>query len=393
MENVLNHKSYKKNFVVVLVIVVTLIVSMIAGGFLIGKYFSNEKNVPVLSKEQLNENVSEDRKNAITSVVSKVSDAIVGINVEEVREVRNPFYDDPFFRQFFGDIGPQKQVVRGLGSGFIISPDGYILTNDHVAGNATKISVTLTTGETVQAELIGSDQVSDVALLKIDKKNLPFLEFANSDNVLIGEWAIAFGNPFGLFEINDKPTVTVGVVSATNMSVTAEGRRVYKDMIQTDASINSGNSGGPLVDIEGKVIGMNTIIYTGGSFSSGSIGVGFAISINRVVNIMNELKAKGSIDRNFNVGFNIQPVDERIAQYYELEKAEGVIVTQILRGGLADRAGLKPEDIIIGVNGKPVRNQQDLVYVINDSRVGDVLILKILRDGDEREIEMTLEGQ
>lgn len=142
MENVLNHKSYKKNFVVVLVIVVTLIVSMIAGGFLIGKYFSNEKNVPVLSKEQLNENVSEDRKNAITSVVSKVSDAIVGINVEEVREVRNPFYDDPFFRQFFGDIGPQKQVVRGLGSGFIISPDGYILTNDHVAGNATKISVT-----------------------------------------------------------------------------------------------------------------------------------------------------------------------------------------------------------------------------------------------------------
>lgn len=210
---------------------------------------------------------------------------------------------------------------------------------------------------------------------------------------MIGEWAIAFGNPFGLFEINDKPTVTVGVVSATNMSVTAEGRRVYKDMIQTDASINSGNSGGPLVDIEGKVIGMNTIIYTGGSFSSGSIGVGFAISINRVVNIMNELKAKGSIDRNFNVGFNIQPVDERIAQYYELEKAEGVIVTQILRGGLADRAGLKPEDIIIGVNGKPVRNQQDLVYVINDSRVGDVLILKILRDGDEREIEMTLEGQ
>lgn len=393
MEYTLNQNTLNKKFLLIGLVVFVLMSGLVAGGYFIGQQFtggSNENVVTGFTKEERTDQISDERRNAITNVVSKVSDAIVGINVEEVREVRNPFFDDPFFRQFFGDVGTQRQVVRGLGSGFLVSSDGYILTNDHVAGNATKISVTLTTGETVQAELIGSDPISDVALLKINKNNLPYLELGNSDNVLIGEWAIALGNPFGLFEINDKPTVTVGVVSAANMSVSADGRRVYKDMLQTDASINSGNSGGPLVDIDGKVIGMNTIIYTGGSFNAGSIGVGFSISINRVVNIMNELKEKGKIDRNFNVGFNIQAVDERIAQYYNLGKTEGVIVTQVVRGGLADKSGLRPEDIILVVNNKRIRNQQDLIYEVNDSRVGDVLIFKVLRDGSERTIEMEL---
>jgi serine protease Do len=380
---------------------------VLSSGVILGKIFfsggnNQDNNVRLVSNTQRQDNqkISESRQTAITRAVEKVSPCIVGINVEEVREIQDPFANfwgnDPFFRQFFGDRGqqgPQKQIVRGLGSGYIISNDGYILTNDHVAGNATKISVTLTTGETVSAKLIGSDPNTDVALIKIDKSNLPYLPLGNSDNVIIGEWAIALGNPFGLFEINDQPTVTVGVISATKMKVAADNRRAYKDMIQTDASINSGNSGGPLVNVDGEVIGMNTIIYTGGNGSNGSIGVGFAISINRVKKIMEELRASGKIERNFNVGFSIQAIDERIAKYYNLDDTKGVIVNQIARGGAADDAGLKTEDVIIQANGEVIRNEQDILAVVNDLRVGDTLKLKVLRSKSEKEIEIKLTAE
>ena len=390
----LNSNMSKLKIIIPVAFIITLICGVLAGSMLLPNYFTPEKgeNLKIASfdKEQDNQDISDGRQNAITKAIAKVSPSIVGINVEEEREVRNPFFDDPFFRQFFGEQGPQKQIVRGLGSGFIISEDGYILTNDHVAGNATKISVTLTSGETVEAKLIGSDPISDVALLKIEKDDLPFVKFGNSDNIIIGEWVIALGNPFGLFEINDKPTVTVGVVSAANMKVNADGRRVYKDMIQTDASINAGNSGGPLIDATGNVIGMNTIIFTGNQFSSGSIGVGFAISINRVMEIVEELKEKGKIDRSFEVGFRIQAIDDKLAKYYKLDSKDGVIVTQILRGGISDKAGLKAEDIIIYANDEKITNEQDLVFTINDMRVGDVLKLKVLRNGSEEIIEMKL---
>lgn len=385
----------KYNVILPLIIIFTLIAGMLLGGVILTKFFKNKGNqsqsLTQVDKREINQTISQERQTAITKAISKVSASIVGINVEEVREVRDPFFNDPFFRQFFGETGPQKQVVRGLGSGFLISEDGYILTNDHVAGNATKISVTLTTGETVEAKLIGSDAVTDVALLKIDKKNLPFINFGNSDNIIIGEWVIALGNPFGLFEINDKPTVTVGVVSALNMKVSADGNRVYKDMIQTDASINSGNSGGPLVDVEGNVIGMNTIIFTGSQFSQGSIGVGFSISINRVKAIMEELKKGGKIERSSNVGFRIQGIDERIAKYLNLKDKNGVVVVQIQKDGPADKAGLKVEDVIIAVNGEKIRNEQDLIFAINDKRKGDVIKMKVMRSGSEKEIEMKLE--
>jgi serine protease Do len=326
------------------VFIVLALFLLLAAGIAIGKYFfssdNNDTSGNVVKSTQaagddINKDITDSRENAITRTVKRISPAIVGINVEEVREYQDPFSffdNDPFFKQFFGNRPPQKQVVKGLGSGFIVSSDGYILTNDHVAGNATKISVTLTSGETVEAKLIGSDRNSDVAVLKIEKDNLDFARLGNSDDVIIGEWVIALGNPFGLFEINDKPTVTVGVVSATDMKVNADGNRVYKDMIQTDASINTGNSGGPLVNAEGDVIGMNTIIFTGGQFNSGSIGVGFSISINRVKKIMEEIKTKGKIERTFNVGFRIQAVDERIAKYLGLEKPVGVVVTEVQTG-------------------------------------------------------------
>ena len=385
----------KNKIIFPVVLILSLMTGMLLGGVLLTKYLGYSKNMPnsnftPVSNTEQTQKISDDRQTAITRAISKISGCIVGINVEEVRTVQDPFMNDPFFRQFFGDVGPQKQVVRGLGSGYVISEDGYILTNDHVAGNATKISVTLTTGETVNAKLIGSDPATDVALLKIDRNNLPFINFGNSDNVIIGEWVIALGNPFGLFEINDKPTVTVGVVSALNMKVNAEGNRVYKDMIQTDASINSGNSGGPLVNVDGEVIGMNTIIYTGSQFSQGSIGVGFAISINRVKKAMQELKENGKIDRSFNVGFRVQGIDDQIAKYIGLKSKDGAIVTQVQKGSISDDAGLKPEDVIIAVNNEKIRNDQDLVYALNDMRVGDTLKLKIIRSGSEQEITMKL---
>ncbi len=383
----------RNKLVIISVLVLILISGVVLGKILFGEFFSNkpDNNLTTASLQQINTQINDDRQNAITRAVERVSPSIVGINVEEEREIRNPFFDDPFFRQFFGDPGSQKQIVRGLGSGFIISEDGYILTNDHVAGNATKISVTLTTGETVEAKLVGADPNTDVALLKINKKGLPAVTFGNSDNVIIGEWVIALGNPFGLFEINDKPTVTVGVLSASGMKVNADGKRVYKDMLQTDAAINSGNSGGPLINAMGEVIGMNTIIYTGSSYSSGNIGIGFAISINRVKKIMEELKENGKINREFNPGFRIQGIDEQIAKYFNLKDRYGVIVTQVVKNGSADRAGLRPEDIILYANGERIRNEQDLIMIVNDMRKGDILKMEILRNGDKKTIEMTLE--
>jgi serine protease Do len=389
----LNANSVKVKVTAVIVAMLLLITGVVIGGVIFSKFFFKQSpnvNTASFDRNQKNENISQDRQTAITRAIEKVSNSIVGINVEEVREVRDPFMNDPFFQQFFGQQAPQRQTVRGLGSGFIISEDGYIVTNDHVAGNATKISVTLTTGETIEAKLIGSDPVSDVALLKINKSGLTAVKFGNSDNAIIGEWVIALGNPFGLFEINDKPTVTVGVISALNMKVSADANRSYKDMIQTDASINSGNSGGPLINADGEVIGMNTIIYTGGQFNQGSIGVGFSISINRVNKTLEELKSNGKIERSNNVGFRIQGIDDQIAKYLGLKNKDGVVVIQVQKGGDADNAGLKPEDVILSVNGLKVRNEQDLVLEVNDLRVGDVLKMKIVRGGSDKEIEMKL---
>ena len=192
------------------------------------------------------------RQNAITRAVAKVSPAVVGINVIAVQQVtvRDPFagfFNDPFFKPFFGDR-TYKQEVKELGSGFIISPDGYIVTNDHVAGNATDVTITLSGGKQMKAKVVGSDSYTDICLLKVDGKDLPYVTIGNSDDVIIGEWTIAFGNPFGLFEINDKPTVTVGVISATGMKLGQLENRYYRDMIETDAAINGGNSGGPLCE-------------------------------------------------------------------------------------------------------------------------------------------------
>jgi serine protease Do len=345
--------------------------------------------LPVSLRSQINNNLYNSRENIITNTVKNVSNAIVGINVTETRYYRDPISRDPFFRQFFGDRVYQQEI-KGLGSGAIISSDGYILTNDHVAGNATKIIVTMTDGTQYDAELVGTDLASDISLLKIDANNLSYLKFGNSDDILIGEWVIALGNPFGLFEYNDKPTVTVGVVSALGMNLGVIKERYYLNMIQTDAAINTGNSGGPLVNSLGEMIGMNTIIYTEGA---GSVGVGFAIPINTVKNITDELKKNGIVKRDFWTGLSIHSIDKGIAKYYKLNNTFGVIITNIEDNSPADKAGLEVGDIILEINNIKVNNENTIVYVFHQARSNDVLNLNIIRGNKPLTINLKLESK
>jgi serine protease Do len=381
-----------------------LIISLLAAIYVSGKLnlvnFSgiseNDKNVVFAQfqnqKDQNDDEITKSRSNIITETVKNVSPSIVGINVIEIREYKDPFFsffDDPFFQRFFGNRGTYNQEVKGLGSGYIISSDGYIVTNDHVAGNATKITVTLTDGRSFDAKIIGTDSASDICLLKIDGDDLPFVTLGNSDDIIIGEWVIALGNPFGLFELNDKPTVTVGVISATGMNLDAINDRFYLNMIQTDASINGGNSGGPLVNSLGEVIGMNTLIFTSGN-NSGSIGLGFAIPVNKIKRIIEELKEKGSIDRNFEIGMRIQTIDEGIASYYHLKSAKGVIVTKIYPNTPAEKGGIEVGDIIIEVEGFKINNENSIFSVFHEFRSGQTITVKIIRDEKELTKQMKL---
>ncbi len=357
---------------------------------------TNSKNVSLTSLEQakrFNDDITNSRENIITNTVKKVSPAIVGINVIEIRQYQNPFgsfFDDPFFRQFFGNRGNSSQKVQGLGSGYIISPDGYIVTNDHVAGNATEITITMTDGSHHEAKIVGSDPVSDICLLKIEGNNLPYVELGDSKDIIIGEWVIALGNPFGLFELNDKPTVTVGVISATGMNLEPINERYYLNMIQTDAAINGGNSGGALVNSIGQIIGMNTLIYTAGGVQ-GNIGLGFAIPIDKVKKIVTELKANGKIDRDFQIGMSIQPIDAGIVKYYDLKNTKGVIITKVLPNTPAENAGLKSGDIITEIDGYKISNEQTIFGVFQEFRAGQEIKVKIIRDNKELTKNMILE--
>ncbi len=341
--------------------------------------------------EKINDEISSSRQNAITRTVKMAEDAIVGINVTELREV---VVDDsflpPFYRFFFGQ---RKHLykVEGLGSGFIISPDGYILTNHHVAGNAKKIVVTMTDGTKHDATIIGADRTSDIALLKIEGENLPYLKFGDSDDILLGEWVIAFGNPFGLFDLNAKPTVTVGVVSNNKIDLLQDGR-IYKGLIQTDAAISSGNSGGPLLNAAGEVIGMNTMIFSTAQSQkgAGSIGIGWAIPINRVKKIVDLLKNNKTINRDFDIGMEVKTMTPDIARYIGAELRKGVVITAINTKNPAAKAGLEPGDIIINIDGNNINDEIDFYMVMGDKLVGEKVKITFIRDGERKTVKYKL---
>jgi serine protease Do len=337
------------------------------------------------------------RRNAITRAIAKVSPATVGINVTEVHEQPGLLNVDPYFRQFLGNdpfwkqfIGPQRYQVQNLGSGVIISPDGYIVTNFHVAGNAKEITVTFVGGKKLKAKLVGGDPVSDVALLKVDGSDLAYANLGTSDDIIIGEWAIALGNPFGLFEINDKPTVTVGVISSIGMNLGRQGNAVYRDMIETDAAINGGNSGGPLVNSNGDVVGINTLIFTGG-VSQAFVGYGFAIPVNKVKKIVADLRKKGQVTRDIYTGFEAQEVDARVARYFGLTEVRGIIVSDIFRKGPAEKADLRVGDIVLEANGAKINSADDFSAILSDASAGDVLKLKVFRERKVMNLDLKLE--
>jgi len=341
----------------------------------------------------INESLFSSRETAITQTISQVSPAITGIHVTRIKQYsNNPFFSDPFFSRFFPN-NIYKKKIQSLGSGVLISSDGYIVTNAHVVGvDAVEVYATLSGGKRYPAEIIGMDALTDIALLKINSEDLPYIKMGDSKDIIIGEWVIALGNPFGLFDVSNKPIVTSGIISSIHMDFgETESGHVYQDMIQTDASINSGNSGGALVNMSGELIGINTFIFQGKS-SSGSIGIGFAIPINRVKHIVEDLKTYGEIARNWDFGISGQPLTQSIIDYYNLDTDHGIIIIDIKQGKAGDLAGLKIGDIILSVNDQEVKTNQDVIDIINNSylKVGDSVKALINRDGSEFSVEIKL---
>lgn len=339
-------------------------------------------------RSQKNEEVTLSRRTGITNAIEKVKPAVVSVNVIRTEIVQtSPF--NSFFFDFYRGFLPRtyKREVQNLGSGVIISADGYAITNSHVVQNATEIKVFLSDGRSFEAELIGSDDVNDIAVIKLKDigTKLPHAFLGDSDSIIIGEWTIALGNPFGYLIKDSEPTVTVGVVSAMNRNFRSNEDRIYKKMIQTDAAINPGNSGGPLVNINGEIIGINTFIF---SKSGGSLGMGFAIPSNRVKNIVQEIIKYGGI-RPIWFGFKVQDITPSLASSLGLDSSDGVIVSYIDEDGPADDAGLKRGDIIITIDGQIIKIVNDAEIAVSDIRIGEILEIEIIRDGKEMTKELT----
>lgn len=326
---------------------------------------------------------------SFSSLAESASPAVV--NIRTVKTIKGggrvfrhfrkgPFGDDDpmrdFFDRFFDDDQKRDFKQRSLGSGFIIDKDGYIVTNNHVIENADKIVVILNDENEFEAQIVGRDKNTDLALIKIKlNHNLPVLRFGDSDALKVGQWVVAIGNPFGL-----EQTVTAGIVSAKGRVI---GSGPYDDFIQTDASINPGNSGGPLLNMKGEVVGINTAIIAGGQ------GIGFAIPVNLAKNIIAQLKSTGEVTRGW-LGVGIQDISEEVAEYYGIKEKKGVLVTEVFPGDPADLAGIRPKDIILSINGKEVDSARHLTGIIADTGVGETIQIKINRVGKTRTLDVKI---
>ncbi|HEY2026020.1 MAG TPA: trypsin-like peptidase domain-containing protein [Gemmatimonadaceae bacterium] len=322
--------------------------------------------------------VAASRRTAITDAVARVAPAVVTVQTEVEQRVQA----DPF-AFFFGGGRSGTQTQAGLGTGFMIRPDGVIVTNAHVVAGATRVSVMLRDGTTYPAKIIGTDETNDLAVLKVDAKNLPIAPLGDSDNLLVGEWAIAIGNPYGFMLGNSEPSVTAGVISGVGRNLVArgEGPSAYFDMIQTDASINPGNSGGPLVDATGSVVGVNSSIY---STSGGSIGLGFAIPINRARRVAEDLLTHGKVRRPW-IGVQLeQPTTGNMRDLI----SRGAVVASVTPGSPAQRAGLSAGDVIVRSRSRVIRNRFDWEAALLDLRVGEQVPLIVRRRGSD--IPMTV---
>jgi len=338
------------------------------------------------------ESLSRSRRTAIVTAAERVSPAVVSVSVVTTQTVRADTFGLPFRDEFFDRFFPQsvyQQKVPGLGSGVIVDPAGIILTNSHVIRNADDVRVNLPDGRHFTAKVLGDSPVYDLAVLKVDGDRLPVAKLGDSDSLVVGEWAIAIGNPFGFLIADSQPTVTAGVISATRRDIKAEATEsgMYKNMIQTDAAINPGNSGGALVNADGEVIGVNTFIFTSGG---GSIGLGFAIPINLAKRVLDEVKRYGRV-RVAWPGMSVQPLTDAVARRLGWTVSGGLVVSGVDKDGPADRAGIRPLDRILKVNGRVTNDVEDAQSSIYGARVGDQLTLDVEREGKPRKVTLTLE--
>ena len=326
-------------------------------------------------------------QNYVSAVVNKVGDSVVRIDASRTVSTNAPaMFKDPFFRQFFGSQIPNipdKQVQRGFGSGFVVSSDGLILTNAHVVDGSDRVSITLKDGRSFEGKVMGTDRLTDVAVIKIEAKDLPAVTFADSEKLQPGEWAIAIGNPLGLDN-----TVTTGIVSATGRSSSQVGvadKRV--SFIQTDAAINPGNSGGPLLNAKGEVIGINTAIIQRAQ------GLGFAIPINTAQNIAEELIAKGKVDHSF-LGIQMAQITPQLKEQlksqtnFSLNADQGVLIVDVVPNSPADRAGLKPGDVIQTIAEQAITETDEVQQTVAKTKVGEKLSLGLQRDDKQVNVEV-----
>ncbi|UCD71024.1 MAG: DegQ family serine endoprotease [Syntrophobacterales bacterium] len=334
--------------------------------------------------------VEAERPISFTELAKKMKPTV--INIRSTKLVKHPgmefwrpfgpkspfrdFFGEEFFERFFREAPPREYPQNSLGSGFIIDKQGYILTNNHVIEKADKIKVILSDEEEFDAEVVGRDPKTDIALIKIEPtKPLQAVTMGNSDKLQVGEWIIAIGNPFGL-----EHTVTAGIVSAKGRVI---GSGPYDDFIQTDASINPGNSGGPLINMRGEVVGINTVIIAGGQ------GIGFAIPINMAKQILPQLKERGEVTRGW-LGVKIQNVTPELAEQFGLEKSEGALVAQVIENSPAKKAGIKREDIIIQFDDKKIYKMNQLPRIVANTPVGNQVEVKVIRQGSEKTLKVVV---
>ncbi len=326
---------------------------------------------------------------SFADLADKVKPAVVNISTTKIFKPGgrqgSPFGDEfidrffggeDFFKRFFGDMPQREFKQRSLGSGFLITKDGYIFTNNHVVEKADKIKVRLSNGKEYDAKVVGKDAKTDLALIKIKAAgNLPVVEFGDSERLRVGEWVMAIGNPFGL-----EQTVTAGIVSAKGRVI---GSGPYDNFIQTDASINPGNSGGPLFNMEGRVVGINTAIVAHGQ------GIGFAIPINMAKEILGDLKSKGKVTRGW-LGISVQDITEDIAENLKIKEREGALVGDVMRGDPAERAGIKTGDIITEIDGKRIKDTHELLRVVAAIPVGKKVPVRVVRDGKPHSFNLVI---
>ncbi|HCU88781.1 MAG TPA: serine endoprotease DegQ [Gammaproteobacteria bacterium] len=319
---------------------------------------------------------------SLAPMLQQVTPAVVNIATEGIIEIRtNPLFNDPFFRRFFNAPDQRRhRKTQSLGSGVIIDAErGLVVTNNHVIANASQITVKLRDGRNLEAELVGSDPDTDVAVVKIDGPRLTAVPLANSDKLRVGDYVVAIGNPFGLGQ-----TVTSGIISALARS--GLGITGYEDLIQTDASINPGNSGGALVNLRGELVGINTAIF---SQSGGNIGIGFAIPTNMVRQITDQLVDHGEVRRGF-LGAQLQDLDPDLAGAFGVASGNGAVLVNIMEGSPAHKAGLQPGDVVIAANDKQVTNAADLRNQVGLKRIGEKVKLKVMREGKKKIVTITV---